>query len=77
MARGGGVEDDGFVGQGFDLFEDFGKGHGLVNTGNLGGEMSVYDFLCVWGYIVWGHTANARSCIIPPIPAAGPSPSSA
>lgn len=35
VAGGGGVEDDGLVGEGLDLLEDFGKGHGLVDTGNL------------------------------------------
>ena len=35
MAGGGGVEDDGFVGEGLDLFEDFGEGHGFVDTRDL------------------------------------------
>lgn len=35
MACGSGVEDDGFVGEGFDLFEDFGKGHCFVNSRDL------------------------------------------
>lgn len=35
MARWRRVEDDDFVGHGLYLFEDFGKGHGLVYTGDL------------------------------------------
>ena len=32
-----GVEDDGFVGEGFHLLEHFREGHGFVHTGDLGG----------------------------------------
>ena len=32
-----GVEDYGFVGEGFDLFQDFGEGHCFVDSGDLGG----------------------------------------
>ena len=35
VARGRSVEDDDFVGEGFDLFEHFGKGHGFVDAGDL------------------------------------------
>ena len=35
VARGGGVEDDYFVGEGFDLFEDFGEAHCFVDAGDL------------------------------------------
>lgn len=35
VAGGRGVEDDGFVGERLDLFEDLGKGHGFVDTGDL------------------------------------------
>lgn len=35
VAGGGGVEDDGLVGERLDLLEDFGEGHGFVNTGDL------------------------------------------
>ena len=70
MACGCGIEDDCFVRKGFDLFEDFCEGHCFIDTGDL------FVLACV--RILWGgRTANARSCIIPPIPAAGPSPSSA
>jgi hypothetical protein len=36
VACGGGVEDYGFVGHGFYLFEDFGEGHRFVDSGDLG-----------------------------------------
>ena len=35
VAGGRGVEDDDFVGEGFDLLEDFGEGHGFVDAGDL------------------------------------------
>ena len=35
VAGRGGVEDDGLVGEGLDLLEDFGEGHGLVDTRDL------------------------------------------
>lgn len=35
VAGRGGVEDDGFVGKGLDLFEDLSEGHGFVDTGDL------------------------------------------
>lgn len=38
VAGGGGVEDDYFVGEGFDLFEDFGEGHCFVDTRDLCGD---------------------------------------
>lgn len=86
VAGGGRVEDDGFVGERLDLLEDFGKGHGLVDAGDLQRErwsvrLRERALLAEKGRKEWqkereerekkserGHTANARSCIMPPMP---------
>ena len=39
MARGGGVEHDGRVRHGLDLLHELGKRHGLVDTGDRGGDL--------------------------------------
>jgi len=49
MACGRGVEDDGFVGERFYLFENFGEGHGFVDARNLGyipAMPQVMGFVC-------------------------------
>lgn len=39
VACGSSIENDGFVGEGFDLFEDFGEGHCFIDTRDLRGSL--------------------------------------
>src|SRR5271170_2080146 len=58
------VENDDFVGERFDLFEDFGKRHSLINARYL--QQSAQPVGGIFGDI--RRTENAKSCIMPPMP---------
>jgi hypothetical protein len=66
VAGGCCVEDDAFVAERLDLLEDFGKGHGFVDTGDLFGLNAVSD--ASMQYQMQLLTLKARSCIMLPIP---------
>lgn len=58
---GGCVEDDGFVREGFNLFEDFGEGYGFVDIGDLDG-MLVWLFMMKFFLVVC--IVKVKFCII-------------